>query len=101
MTHFDVDTEQLHKHARSIGDVADQVSAIGGRLPSGLADLALGAFGQFLATGLQNAMTQVANTVTDASSSVAELGTGVVRTAAAYQHIDENSAAGLTEEFPG
>jgi hypothetical protein len=42
-------------------------------LPSGLTDLALGPFAQFLASGLQGAMTQVANTITDASSSTAEL----------------------------
>ena len=65
-----------------------------------LADLALGLFAQFLATGLQGAMTQVANTITDASSSVAELGTGIARTAAGYQNTDENNATILTREYP-
>jgi uncharacterized protein YukE len=100
MTHFDVDTDQLHGHASGVGDVADQLSAIGGRLPSGLADTALGLFAQFLASGLQGAMTQVANTITDASSSVAELGTGITRTAADYQDTDETNAANLTREHP-
>lgn len=99
MTHFDVDTDQLHGHASSVGDVADQLSAIGGRLPSGLADAALGLFAQFLASGLQGAMTQVANTITDASSSVAELGTGITRTVADYQDTDETNAANLTREY--
>src|SRR6266568_9511058 len=76
MTQFDVDPAQLHGHARSVGDVADQLSAIGGQLPSGLADLALGPFTQFLTSGLQGAMTHVANTITNASSSVAEMSTG-------------------------
>jgi uncharacterized protein YukE len=100
MTHFDVDTDQLRGHASSVGDVAGQLSAIGGRLPSGLADLALGAFAQFLASGLQGAMTQVANTVTDASSSVAELSTGIIRAASSYQDTDETNAANLTREYP-
>jgi len=100
MTSFDVDTRQLYGHAGSVGDVADQLSAIGGRLPSGLADLALGLFAQFLATGLQGAMTQVANTVTDASSSVAELSTGISRTAAGYEHTDGTNAANLNREYP-
>jgi len=100
MTSFEVDPDQLHGHAGSVGDVADQLSAIGGRLPSGLADLALGLFAQFLASGLQGAMTQVANTVTDASSSVAELSTGITRTAAAYQDTDDTNAANLTREYP-
>lgn len=100
MTHFDVDPDQLHGHAGSVGEVADQLSAIGGRLPSGLADLALGMFAQFLATGLQGAMTQVANTVTDASSAVAEVSTGISRTAAGYQYTDDTNAANLTREYP-
>jgi uncharacterized protein YukE len=100
MTHFDVDTEQLRGHAGTVGDLADQLSAIGGRLPSGLADLSLGLFAQFLATGLQGAMTQVANTITDASSSVAELGTGISQTAEDYQRNDETSATNLTQEYP-
>lgn len=97
---FAVDPEQIRGHAGSVGEVADQLSAIGGRLPSGLSDLALGLFTQFLASGLQGAMTQVANTVTDASSSVAELSTGLRRTAAGYQDVDETNATNLNREYP-
>jgi hypothetical protein len=100
MTSFDVDTQQLYEHAGSVGEVADRLSGIGGRLPSGLADLALGPFAQFLASGLQGAMTQVANAVTDASSSVAELSTGISRTAAGYQDTDETNATNLSREYP-
>jgi uncharacterized protein YukE len=100
MSQYEVDTQELHGHADSVGDVADQLSAIGGRLPSGLADLALGLFAQFLATGLQGAMTQVANTVTDASSSVAELSTGITRAAAAYHGTDQGNATDLHREYP-
>jgi hypothetical protein len=100
MTSFDVDPDQLYGHAGTVGDVADQLSAIGGRLPSGLADLALGPFAQFLASGLQDAMTRVANTITDASSSVAEMSTGLTRTASHYEHTDETNATNLTREYP-
>ena len=100
MTQFDVDQAQLHGHARSVGDVADQLSAIGGQLPSGLADLALGPFTQFLTSGLQGAMTHVANTITNASSSVAEMSTGISRTAARYQHVDTSNATNLNRESP-
>lgn len=100
MTRFDVDPDQLYRHSGSVGDVADQLSAIGGRLPSGLADLALGLFAQFLASGLQGAMTHVANTITDASSSVAEMSTGITRTAVGYQHTDESNATNLSREYP-
>jgi uncharacterized protein YukE len=100
MNQFDVVTEQLHGHAGSVGEVADQLSAIGGQLPSGLADLTLGLFAQFLSTGLQGAMTQVANTITDASSSTAELSTGITRTAASYQDTDETNATNLSQEYP-
>jgi uncharacterized protein YukE len=98
-TDFDVDPGQLHGHAGSIGEVADQLSAIGGRLPSGLADLALGLFAQFLASGLQGAMTQVANTITDASTSVAEMSAGITRTAVGYENTDEHNATILTREY--
>ena len=98
-TQYDVDTEQLHGHASTVGEVADQLSTIGGRLPSGLADLALGLFAQFLATGLQGAMTHVANTITDASSSVAELSTGIHRAATGYQYDDEGNSANLSQEY--
>ena len=98
--HFAVDPEQLRGHARTVGGVADQLSAIGGRLPSGLADGALGTFAQFLASGLQGAMTQVADTITDASSSVAELSTGLSRTAAGYQIVDDDNATHLNREYP-
>lgn len=97
---FTVDTAQLRGHAASVGDLADQLSAIGGRLPSGLADLALGAFAGFLATGLQGGMTQVANSITDASSSVAEMSAGLSRAAAGYDLVDETNAANLDRETP-
>ena len=99
MNQYDVTTEQLHGHAGSVGEVADQLSAIGGRLPSGLADLALGLFTQFLSTGLQGAMTTVANTITDASTSVAEVSTGITRTAAGYQAVDDTNATKLNQEY--
>jgi uncharacterized protein YukE len=100
MTQFNVDPAQLHGHAGSVGDVADQLSAIGGQLPSGLADLALGPFTQFLTSGLQGAMTQVANTITNASSSVAEMSTGISRTATRYQGVDQSNATNLEQESP-
>jgi uncharacterized protein YukE len=100
MTSFDVDPQQLHGHAGSVGDVADQLSAVGGRLPSGLADLALGLFAQFLGSGLQGAMTKVANTITDASSSMAEMSTGISRTATGYQYTDDTNATNLNQEYP-
>ena len=101
MTHFDVDITQLQGHAGSVGDIADQLSALGGRMPTGLADLALGLFGGFIATGLNGAMTQVTNTVADASSSVSELSTGVFRTAADYARTDGDNATDLTRQYPG
>jgi uncharacterized protein YukE len=100
MTHFDVDPAQLHGHAGTVGDFADQLSAVGGRLPSGLADLALGPFTQFLTSGLQGAMTQVANTITNASSSLAEMSTGISRTATRYQNVDDANATNLNRESP-
>ena len=97
---FTLDPAQLHRHASTVGDVADQLSAIGGQLPSGLSDLALGLFAGFLSSGLGGAMTQVANTITDASSSVAELSTGLRRTATSYEYTDHGNATNLDREAP-
>jgi hypothetical protein len=101
MTNFDVDVPQLQGHAGSVGDLADQLSAIGGRMPTGLADLVLGLFGQFIATGLNGAMGQVTNTVAVASSSAAELSTGIATTAADYDRTDADNATTLTRQYPG
>jgi len=101
MTNFDVDVPQLHGHAGSVGDIADQLSAIGGRMPTGLADLVLGLFGQFIATGLNGAMGQVTNTVAVASSSATELSTGIATTAADYDRTDQDNATTLTRQYPG
>lgn len=100
MTPFEVDPAQLHGHASSVGDVADQLSAIGGQLPSGLADMALGPFTQFLTDGLGNAMTQIANAITNASSSVAEMSAGISDTAARYSNVDQHNATNLEQESP-
>jgi uncharacterized protein YukE len=97
---FDVDTQQLHGHAASVSDVAEQLSSIGGSLPSGLNDFALGLFAQFLSVGLGGAMTQVANTITDASSSVAELSTGISHTATSYQNTDDTNRTNVDSEYP-
>src|ERR1044072_868612 len=101
MTHFDVDITQLQGHAGSVSDLADELSAIGGQLPTALTDLALGLFGQFSATGLNGAMNHVTSTVADASSSVSELSTGIAQTAAGYQRTDEDNEAHLTQQYPG
>jgi hypothetical protein len=45
-------------------------------------------------------MTKVANTITNVSSSVAEVSTGIARTAASYQDTDETNATNLTREYP-
>jgi uncharacterized protein YukE len=100
MTNFDVDITQLQGHVGSVDDIADQLHAIGGQLPTGLADLALGLFGQFIATGLQGAMAQVTDTVAAASSSVSELSTGVSHTAAGYARTDDDNATNLTQQYP-
>ncbi|MGB3444784.1 MAG: type VII secretion target [Actinophytocola sp.] len=99
--YFDVDASQLQGHAGSVGDIADQLSTIGGRMPTGLADLALGLFGQFMMGGLKGAMSQVTDTVGTASSSVSELSSGISRTAAVYHGTDENNATNLTQQYPG
>lgn len=101
MTYFDVDAAQLQGHAGSVGDIAEQLTAIGGRMPTGLANLALGLFGQFIATGLHGAMGQVTSTVGTASSSVSELSAGIARTATLYQGTDEDNATNLTQQYPG
>ncbi|KAA2265222.1 ESX-1 secretion-associated protein [Solihabitans fulvus] len=92
---FELDPAQLHEHANTVGKVADQLSSVAGGAPSGLADNALGEFVQFLAAGLQGAMSATTDVVTGAATSVEEMSTGLKQTANDYQQTDDGHAAAL------
>jgi hypothetical protein len=93
---FDVDPEQLRGHASKLAGYADQLSAIGGRLPDSLADQSLGSFAQFLTAGLGGAMTATLGAFADLASSVDKVSIGMRQGADSYQRTDGDSAATLT-----
>src|SRR5256885_2856829 len=72
---FTLDPAQLHGHASTVGDVADQLSAIGGQLPGGPADLPPRPFAGFLSPRPGGAPTPGADTITGASPPLARPGT--------------------------
>ncbi len=99
MNEFQLDPDQIHGHATTLGEVADQLSGIGSGLPGGLGADALGTFVSFLANGLTGAMTGVGDAITHASSSVDEMRAGLTQTADDYRRADDANATNLTREY--
>jgi hypothetical protein len=97
-SHFQVEPDQIRGHATTLGGVADQLSTVAAGLPDGPADQALGSFAQFLANGLQGAMTRATEAIAHASSSVDEMSAGLKRTAEDYQRADDRNATILGKE---
>ena len=95
---FQVDPGQIRAHAGTVGGIAGQLSSVGGGLPGGLGDHALGTFVQFLTAGLQTAMAKSADAVTHGSRAVDNMSSALTRAADSYQHIDGDHAARLHEE---
>lgn len=93
---FDVDPEQLRGHASKIAGYADQLSAIGGRLPDSLADQSLGSFAQFITAGLGGAMNATLGAFADAATSVDKVSIGMRQAADSYQRTDGDNADTLT-----
>ncbi len=99
-TGFQVEPEQIRAHARSVGELAQQLSSAAGGAPGALGANALGGFVQFLTSVLQGAMTKATDSVTHASSGVDTVRDSLARAADSYQSIDEQHAAQLRQEQP-
>jgi uncharacterized protein YukE len=93
---FTTDPEQLRGHASELAGYADQLAAIGTRLPDSLGEQSLGSFAQFLTAGLGGAMTATLDAFAHAASTVDQVSAGVRQTADQYQRNDDDSASGLT-----
>ncbi|QFU91902.1 type VII secretion target [Amycolatopsis sp. YIM 10] len=96
----EVDPEQLRAHASRLAAHADQLSSIGAALPGEMGAQSLGAFAQFITTGLGAAMTETMGAFAHASSTLDKVGDGMRRAADRYEHTDEGHAdriAGLEE----
>lgn len=94
---FAVDPSRLDAHAGSLAGYADQLAAIGSRLPDALGEQSLGSFAQFLTAGLGGAMTATLDAFAHAASTVDAVGGGVRQAAGQYRHTDEDNAAGLAD----
>lgn len=93
---FQIDPEQLHAHAAAVGDLATQMSSVGGGgQPGGLPDNALGSFVQFLTAGLQDAMNRTTQAIGGAASGMDNVGRRLTQTAHSYQNIDAQGSGQL------
>lgn len=95
---FQVDHDQLHAHADTVGDLANRLGGLPGTLPDGPADGSLGSFVQFLTTALGGAMTKVTGSVQHASGGVTAVSAALHRSADSYQGTDERNATRLRWE---
>jgi hypothetical protein len=96
-----VDPEQLRTHASTLAGHADRLATIGTRLPDSLGEQPLGAFAQFLTTGLGGAMVATMAAFSHAASTVDLVSGGLRQTADGYQRTDDDNAAtlaGITTE---
>jgi hypothetical protein len=95
---YEVEPGSVEGHAGSLDVVADELSAVAAGMPDALGDQPLGAFAQFLVTGLQTAMGQTTAAITHAVSTSDEMSTGLRRAAADYRLVEDRNAATFTRE---
>jgi uncharacterized protein YukE len=93
---FTTEADQLRSHASRLSGYADQLAAIGTRLPDTLGEQSLGSFAQFITAGLGGAMTATLDAFGHAASTVDKVSDGMRQTAEQYERTDGNSASGLT-----
>lgn len=93
---YSVDPEQLRTHAGTLAGYADQLTTMGTGLPDSLGEQPLGAFAQFLTTGLGGAMVASVAAFSHAASTVDMVSGGLRHAADDYQRTDDGNAAALT-----
>ncbi|PSL48672.1 excreted virulence factor EspC (type VII ESX diderm) [Saccharothrix carnea] len=99
MSGFDVDAEQLRRHATTVAGIADQLSGVSDRAPDRMADGALGTFTRFLTAELSVALGQANAAISDVSAAVDAVSVALRRSADGYQRTDEHSADHLVQEY--
>ncbi|GAA1988651.1 type VII secretion target [Amycolatopsis minnesotensis] len=93
---FQVDPEEIRAHARTVGDVAAQLSSLaGGQRGGGPDGNALGSFVQFLTAGLRSTMDRVTRSVEHGAAAVDEMSTKLTRAAERYERTDEDGGTQL------
>ncbi|MFC7614513.1 type VII secretion target [Actinokineospora soli] len=100
MTGYRTEPDQLDRHASGLAGVADRLASVATRLPDGLGDQPLGAFGQFLSAGLESAMGSTADAIDHAASTSDTMAVALANTAAHYRATDEQNAASFDREGP-
>ncbi|NIJ10418.1 WXG100 family type VII secretion target [Saccharomonospora amisosensis] len=93
---YNVDPDQLRRHAGRLATHADQLSSIGSALPGELGPLSLGVFSRFVAASLGTAMAETRGAFEHAASTLDKVSDGMGRAADEYQYADEGHAADLT-----
>jgi hypothetical protein len=89
---YDVNPDQLRSHAVVLSGYADGLADLGVGLPGALAEQSLGSFAQFLAAGLDGAMTETLTAFGHAASTVDMMADGVRQAADGYDRTDGDNA---------
>ncbi|UVS78768.1 type VII secretion target [Actinokineospora sp. UTMC 2448] len=97
-THYRTDPDHLDRHATHLRTLSDHLSTAATRAPDTLGNQPLGAFAQFLTTGLQGAMAATTTAIAHAASTSDDLATGMAGTAADYRRAEDENAAAFTRE---
>jgi hypothetical protein len=92
MDSFDVQIDQLLTHANTVADLADNARNAAATAQAALSGDAFGLFGQFLAAAILQASTEAKEALGKAAQTVADVNTGLLTTANAYQGADSRHA---------
>lgn len=94
---FRVDHEQIRAHAGTVAGLSDVLATTAGAMTGGPAAHALGSFLEFATAGLGDAISQAAQSVSDASGALDSVSRGLTGSAEDYQRADDEGVALLRE----
>ncbi|MET0132188.1 MAG: type VII secretion target [Kibdelosporangium sp.] len=92
---FDVQIDQLLSHATTVADLANDARNAAATAQAALSGEAFGLIGQFLAAAILQATGDAKQGLAKAAQTIADVNTGLVKSARAYQEIDRRHAAFL------
>jgi hypothetical protein len=92
MDSFDVQIDQLLTHATTVADLANDARNAAATAQAVLSGDAFGLFGQFLAVAILQASTEAKEALGKAAQTVADVNSGLLTTANAYQSTDHRRA---------
>ena len=95
MMEFNVQPDQLAKHAGTVADLAAEARGAAAVAELGLSGDAFGVLGQFLAAAILQASGEAKEGVARTAQTIADVNTGLLASVKAYQDIDRRHARAL------